>query len=454
MTSTLPLSEQTVAARIERLPVTSWHIKMRLIVGTATFFDAFDALAIAFILPAIIGAWKIAPQQIGALIAIGYVGQAIGALVFGWAAERYGRIPISITTIAILAVMSLVCATATNYDQLFWYRFVQGIGLGGEVPVAAAYINEIARADRRGRFFILYEAAFPAGILVAGLLGAWIVPRAGWQWMFYLGAVPALVALAVRRLCPESPRWLAGKGRLAEADEILTRIENQVSRGGQVPLPPVRAIAAETPRRRAHWAELFQGRYLFRTLVVSALWICTYVVTYGVIVWLPTIFRTVYHLSIQQSLNYSLLTNSSGIVSLVVVAFIIDRLGRKPVFTAALLLGSLPLFGLWLMKGGTAGNVLILAAASALFIQIVSAGLYLYTPELYPTRIRALGTGWATFWLRVASIAGPYLVGIILPSYGLSGVFLLFGVVAAVGGIICVTGAPETTGRVLEEISP
>lgn len=454
MASTLPLSEQTVAARIERLPISAWHVKMRIIVGTATFFDAFDALAIAFVLPAIIGPWKIAPHQIGALIAIGYVGQAIGALVFGWAAERYGRIPVSITTIAILAVMSLVCATAASYDQLFWYRFVQGIGLGGEVPVAATYINEIARADRRGRFFILYEAAFPAGILTVGLVGAWVVPRAGWQWMFYLGAIPAVLTLALRGLCPESPRWLASKGRLNEADAILTRIESKVSRGGRVPLPPLPAVVGDATRRRAHWAELFQGRYLSRTVVVSALWICTYVVVYGVIVWLPTIFKTVYHLSVQQSLNHSLLTTSAGIVSLVVVAFIIDRLGRKRVFGTALLLGSLPLFALWLMNGGSAGNVLVLAAMGQLFISILAGGLYLYTPELYPTRMRALGTGWATFWLRVASIAGPYIVGLILPLYGLGGVFLLFAVVAALGGIICWVGAPETAGRVLEEISP
>src|SRR3954468_4457786 len=111
------VSEQSIAARLERLPVSPWHVKMRVILGVATFFDAFDALSIAYVLPVLIGAWKIAPQQIGWLISIVFAGQAVGALLFGWLAERIGRVPVARMTIAIFAVMSLVCATADGYDQ-------------------------------------------------------------------------------------------------------------------------------------------------------------------------------------------------------------------------------------------------------------------------------------------------------------------------------------------------
>src|SRR5215475_533315 len=136
-------SERMIAARLERLPVSAWHIKVSTVLGVAVFFDAFDSIALAFVLPVLVGAWSIAPQQIGSLIAIGNLGQAIGALGCGVIAERFGRVKTAQWTILLFALMSLVCAFAQNFDQLFWFRLIQGIGLGGEVPVAAAYVTEI-----------------------------------------------------------------------------------------------------------------------------------------------------------------------------------------------------------------------------------------------------------------------------------------------------------------------
>src|SRR5215510_12981692 len=153
-----------VVARIERLPLSAWQIKARIIVGTATFFDAFDTLAIAAVLPAI-------------------------ALLFGWVSERYGRMTAMVWSIAVFAVMSLVCAVAWDFSSLLIFRAIQGIGLGGEVPVAAAYISELTRAQGRGRFVLLYELVFPIGLVGASLVGLWVVPQLGWQWMFVLGAI-------------------------------------------------------------------------------------------------------------------------------------------------------------------------------------------------------------------------------------------------------------------------
>ena len=289
MTSPVALSEHFIIARIERLPTSWWHVRTRIIVGVATFFDAFDSLTIAYVLPVLIPAFKIAPTQIGPLIAIGFAGQALGALFFGWAAERFGRLKMAIFTTTIFGVMSLVSATATSYDQLFWFRFVQGFGLGGEVPIAAAYINEITRAKGRGKFFFFYEAAFPAGLLIVAIIGAWIVPRFGWQWLFVIGALPALLTIVLRLWCPESPRWLASKGRLSEADKVVTQIEDEVSQGGKNPLPPLPAISTELIKKGS-WTELFKKPYLPRLIMVSVLWVCAYLVTYGLLVWLPTIF--------------------------------------------------------------------------------------------------------------------------------------------------------------------
>src|SRR5713226_4578574 len=137
-------SVDDIVARLERLPTSWWQVKARIIIGVATFFDAFDALAIASVLPAIVPMWKLTPPQIGFLISAGFLGQLLGALFFGWVAEKYGRMTGMIWSIATFAVMSFVCAFAWDYESLLAFRLVQGFGLGGEVPIAAVYISELA----------------------------------------------------------------------------------------------------------------------------------------------------------------------------------------------------------------------------------------------------------------------------------------------------------------------
>jgi putative MFS transporter len=454
MSVALSLSEQSIAARLERLPVSPWHIKMRVVFGVATFFDAFDSLSVAFVVPAVAGAWKIAPQQIGALFSIGFAGQAIGAVFFGWLAERIGRVLTARITIALFAIMSFVCATADNYDQLFWYRFVQGLGLGGQVPIAATYITEIARSDRRGRFVLLYELIFPIGLLCAGFAGAWIVPRFGWQWLFLVGGVPALMAVILQRIVPESPRWLASKGRLEEADRILTGIETIISDNSTKPLGPVPDIVAPPAKAPTRWMELFENRYRLRTLVVWALWATSYLVGGGLINWVPTVYRTVYQLPLQESLNFSLYSNVAGLLGSLTFALAIDWTGRKPLFTIAFFLSALALLVPWMFGPPELTVFVVLTCIATFWMFGINLALYLYTTEIYPTRMRALGTSSATFWLRFASILSPIVVGWVLPRYGVTGMFLFYAIGATTGGIICWLGAVESRGRVLEEMSP
>ena len=165
------ITQQEVVARLERLPLSSWQVRTRVIVGTATFFDAFDALAIAFILPALIPLCQMKPADIGWLISMGYVGQLVGALAGGWLAERFGRRLVIIASILWFGLFSIACAFAWNYHSLLVLRTLQGLGLGAEVPVAATYISELAKARGRGRFVLLLELVFPVGILMAALSG-------------------------------------------------------------------------------------------------------------------------------------------------------------------------------------------------------------------------------------------------------------------------------------------
>ena len=453
MQHSLSLTEQTIAARLERLPYSRWHVSITVILGVAIFFDSFDSLAIAYVLPVIIHDWSIPPEKIGKLLSIANFGQALGAFVFGWIAERIGRVPAVRITIGLYAVMSFACAFAQNYDQLFWFRFVEGIGLGGEIPVASSYISEILRAQRRGSSFLAYQMIFPVGLLGAALVGAVVVPSFGWRWMFIIGAVPAVIALLLRYFCPESPRWLACKGRLREADEIVTRIERIVSRNGARQLPPPTQINAPPAASKTRPRELFESRYVQRTLLVWVLWTSSYIISYGLQGWIPTLYREIYHLTLQQSLNYSIAAPLGSVLGSLLCVFLIDRVGRRAWFIGAFLLAMVSLVALWLIGARSALGILLGYCFLSMWLGSMNMSIFLYTAEIYPTRMRALGVSWASFWLRVAATVGPLVVGFALPHYGISGVFLIFSIFALTG-TIAATFMIETRGRVLEEVSP
>jgi putative MFS transporter len=449
------LSEETIAARLERLPVASWYRRIMLIVGTAGFFDAFDALTIAFVLPVLIGLWHINPAEIGALISIGYVGQLIGAVGFGWAAERYGRQRVLRWSIAIIGLLSIACAYAWSYQSLFWFRFVQGLGLGAEVPIAATYMNEFTRAGLRGRMVALFQSIFAFGVMVTALVSMWVVPHLGWHWMFIIGAFPAVLALWLRRLVPESPRWLAGRGRLAEADATLARIEADVTAGG-TPLPPLPTNIPKIVQEKASWLDLFRDVYLGRTVTAWAMAFATSIVGYGLLAWLPTIYRTVYHLPIEQNLRYSFISYFVQLFGALSGAYFLDRVGRRPSYAVSFLGAGLPLLALWWIgRGGLAPveTVATLASISLLFIAMLLAGIYVYMPEIYPTRMRALGSGTGSAWMRLGSIVGPAIVGAILGQAGIGTVFLFFALTGLAGALVVVLFAIETKGKVLEEIA-
>jgi MFS transporter, putative metabolite:H+ symporter len=443
-----------IIGRIERLPSTFWHVKVRAIVGTATFFDGFDAVAIAFVLPALIGLWHLQPSEIGLLLSSGFAGQLIGAPLFGWLAERYGRIRVLNWTILILSVFGLACAFAWSYWSLAAFRFIQGLGLGGEIPVAATFVSEISKAERRGRFVLLYQLLLPLGFMAASLSSIVIVPNLGWQWMFIVGAAPAFLTIYLRRLVPESPRWLARHGDLTKADQIMTDIETTVERESGRPLPPV-TKTVDSQSSSGHWTRLFEGIYLRRTITVWIMWFCAATIGYGLLVWLPTIFRTVYKLPLQEALIYSSLSNITVLISGLCAAFLVDRIGRRPVFVVAFLFGGLPLFILWLIgKEASASTVMLMAATAASMISMVQLGIWTYTPELYPTSIRSFGTGTASAWARAASIVAPNMVAFIITRTDISAIFLMFALAGVIGALAVLLCPVETKGKLLEEISP
>jgi putative MFS transporter len=284
--------------------------------------------------------------------------------------------------------------------------------------------SELAKARGRGRFVLLFEIIFPVGIVMAALLGRWIVPNLGWQYMFYIGGLPALLALFLLRLLPESPQ--AG-GRTSEATETLAFIEKEVEKATLAPLPNIGPLAESVETKRASWADLFGPVYLGRTSLLWLCWFATYLVNYGLTTWLPSVYQQVFKFA----------AGAGTLFSSFLCAIFIDRVGRR-------IFGSVWWFRCqaadalvdWADHAGTCAR----AHHTQLYVhQQLSLAMVLYTAEMYPTRMRALGSGAGTAWLRVASIVGPLVVGNLVARGDLGTVFLAFG---------------ETQGRVLEEVSP
>jgi MFS transporter, putative metabolite:H+ symporter len=453
MTVSRAATPDEVLARIERLPLSAWQIRTRLIVGTATFFDAFDALAITYVLPAVVPAWKLTPAGISWLISAGFLGQLLGALAGGALAERIGRRPVIVAAVLWFGLFSFACGWAWNYESLLVLRLLQGLGLGAEVPVAATYISELARAEGRGRFVLLFELVFPIGLVAVALIGRSIVPI-GWQYLFFVGGLPALLAVVMMRDLPESPRWLASRGCFGEAATALVLIEKKVEAAIGKPLPAIEGVPRTVTAKRGAWMEMFSSAYRQRTLVIWVAWFATYFVNYGLTTWLPTIYRTLFKLSLEDALNYGLISQAAGLFTSLACALLIDRVGRRIWFALAFAGTAAALLTLWWIGPSSAERVLVFAILTNLCVSTLSLALYLYTAELYPTRIRALGTATGTAWLRIASVLGPQVFGNTVGSGSIGRAFLVFGLVALGASVVLALFATETKARVLEEISP
>ncbi|MCW3604665.1 MFS transporter [Burkholderia cenocepacia] len=441
-----------IIARLERLPANSMQIRARVLIGTATFFDGFDVITIAATLPLLIHKWGLLPTQIGMLIASGAIGQLIGAFLFPALAEKHGRVKAIAWSSAVIGITSIACGFAPTFEVFVLLRILQGLGLGGELPVAATYINEITRAHGRGRFVLLYEIVFPIGLLVSMALGAWLVPRFGWEIMYFVGGLPLILSLVLTHLVPESPRWLASRGRLAEAGRAVGVFEGSV-RGE---LPPVTQVAAfdelvrQHPKRRM--SDLFSAAYRKRTLAVATLWATCGFIQYGLSTWLPTIYKNFYHAPLQLALNLAVIGSVMGVLGSLASALLVDKLGRKPVIVWSFVLCalSLALAGIY-----HASSVYVVAIFCSLSLGLMASGFitaYVYTPEQYPTSIRASGCGLGSAWLKIASFVAPMVVPHAIIGGNLAPAFYLIGVVPLIAALTVHFVGIETKGKVLEAL--
>ena len=451
--SSTSVNAAEIAARIDRLPFSAWHVRLVAVVGVAHLLDAFDSLAIALVLPVLIELWHFTPGKIGLVISIGYVGQMAGAIALSWLSERFGRLRVLRWSLGIMAVLSAATAFAGNYVTFTILRFIQGLGLGGEVPVAVTLVNELTPTRFRGRVATALQSMFAGGILITSVAAVWLIPHFGWKSMFLVGALPTVLVFIIGRVVPESPRWLSLRGRTEEASAAVGRMEAEISKNGARSLAAVGQITPRPILRHGRFADLFRSGYAARTICIWTIMFCISATGNALVTWLPTIYRTSYHISLTNTFLLSTVLGVAGLAGGMTSILLIDSIGRRRTFMIALFGNAIPLAVLW---GGSPTSMVVvvsLLTASNYLIAIGLGSVHAYATEIYPTRMRALGAGTAMAWLRIAQVVTPLIIGVLLGHLGVGAVFLFLAAMGTLGGITVAVAAVETRGRSLEEIS-
>ncbi len=441
----------TIAARLERLPVTGYQRGLFLIIATAWFFDSVDLASLTFVLGSIRAEFGLSTAQAGLLSSASFAGMLVGATLAGLAADRYGRTLVFQTSMILWGVGGVAAGLSNRVTTLGACRFLLGLGMGMEFPVAQSLVSEIIPAQLRGRYLALLEGFWPIGFIAAGLLARTILPVGGWRQVFIIGAVPALFVFVIRRVVPESPRWLASRGRMAEADRIVRRFESAVkTQTGAAQLPDPPQVYALESGARSSLADLWSARYRRRTVMLWLLWFFALLGYYGLTTWLGALLQDAGY-SLTQSVSYTTLISLAGIPGFFASAWLIEAWGRKPTCILTLVGAAV---ASWFYGTAPNENALIGWGLALQFFQFgMWSVLYAYTPELYPTRSRATGTGCASAVGRLGSLVGPYVVGLVLPTVGQAGVFALGAGAFLIAAASVAALGIETRGRTLEAIS-
>lgn len=440
-----------IPARLERLPMTGYQRKLFAIIATAWLADQVDVALLTFLLGSIIVTFHLTAIEAGALASMTFAGQLIGNILAGTASDRFGRKVTFQVTMIVWGVASFLAASAWGLVSLMVFRLFIGIGVGGEAPVAQAMLSEFMPAAVRGRYIAFMEGFWAVGYICSGLISLWILPHFGWRWVFVAVGLLSLAVFLVRRQVPESPRWLADQGRFDDADEVMTQFENRVQRGSKMPLPrPKPFVNVETHARANPVATLFSRLYRTRTIMVFGVWFFALLGFYGLNSWIAVLLKA-HGFSIVKSVEFVTLITLGGIPGFAVAAALLERIGRKPVTAFFLAMSAVAAYFYGNATGSTA---LFIAGFTMQFFTFgMWSCLYAYTPELYPTRARSTGAGFASAAGRIGAIIGPNIVPYILVAGGQSAVFSLGALSFAIGAALVLTLGVETKGKALELVS-
>lgn len=450
----------SLLARLDRVPVGAFHRRLLIVSGLGWMFDAMDILMVGSVVAAVSRAWQLDAGTAAWISSMNLLGMFCGATLAGTLADRFGRRGVFQMTLLLYSAFSALSALAWSAGSMMVLRFLTGLGLGGELPVASTLVAEFAPAARRGWLVVLLESFWAWGSVLAALIGYLVIPSFGWQAAFLIGALPAFYVFILRRHVPESPRYLLARGRAAEAEAIVAGIERESSGS---PVQAVGPAAGDNSRPEVSSAPvtlagLFSRRYLRRTVALWAMWATMNFSYYGIFLWLPSQFVRK-GLPLDQALLFNLIIALAQVPGYFAAAVLVERLGRRLTLVSFLVACAV---GAWIfgqitlpdqIQAQAVPSILLWGSVISFFNLGAWGVVYAYTPELYPTEVRGTGTGWATAFGRLWAIAAPLSIPVQIQLFGgAANVFVAFVVVMLVGAAIVFTLGEETRGRTLEQL--
>jgi MFS transporter, putative metabolite:H+ symporter len=444
------LNPEIIGRAIDLTPLTKPLLFIIFVAAAGFLFDSFDIVVVSYAMPSIAREFVLGPKQLGLVGSSALAGMAIGSWCWGWVADRWGRRLVFAATVLTFSLFTGIAGLSASLGFLLGARFLTGLGLGGMVPIDAALVAEFAPARIRGRVSAALPLSWPIGIFAAAGAGLLVVPTIGWRWLFVIGMLPALLAYIIRRRVPESPRWLAAHGRNEEARKSLHYLgvtETQLRQAQQdVAAAPVTPVT-----RHARFADLFSPAYARRVVQTWSMWFLSNAGGYAFSVWLPTIYASVYHIQLTRTLVYTFIVAGTSVAGRVVAFSLVDRVGRKPLIVTGFLVAGCA--ALLFSQATTEAALLLVAVTFAFFNDIGSLGMTVYTPEVFPLRIRGIATAAAMGIGRVGGMVSPILIGVLLSLGSVMSVWFLLAAVQAGAGLISLWLAQETRGRNLELVS-
>ncbi len=438
------MQDTTLGQRLDRLNVSRFHRRLLALIAAGMFFDSFDIYIAGAVLGAMVQSGESDLSHNAAFLSATFLGMTLGAWFAGILGDRYGRRFSYQFNLALYGGASLLAAFVPTIDWLIACRFVMGLGMGAEIVVGYGVLSEFTPARSRGRFGTILNLIINTSLFLATALGWLIIPRFGWRWMFVIVGVGAFVVWFLRKNMPESPRWLAERGRVQEAEAIIRRIETE---SGVMPGTPLTQMA---PQPEVGIGTLFGPGLRRNTLVGITVLVALFIVNYAFVSWVPTFLVKQGH-GISNSLGMTALMFAGGPLGSIIGFLLADRIGRR----WGLVLGSVAGLVLAVCYGlveSSIGISIVGFLVTCVIYVLSSLSVAVYVPELFPTALRLRGAGLCNAVGRAVSIVVPYAVAGIYGSTGLTGVMALIFVTLAAQAVIVGAFGPETKGRSLEEL--
>ncbi|QOQ38963.1 MFS transporter [Trueperella pecoris] len=435
----------TRGERLERLPMTGRLRRLVATTGVGWALDAMDVGLISFVVAALAQQWGLSATERSWIISIGFVGMAIGATVGGLLADKLGRRMVFALTLLVYGLATGASALAGSVVVLMLFRFIVGIGLGAELPVASTFVSEFAPRKIRGRVIVWLEAFWALGWIAAALIGYFVVAPygEGWRWGLLIGAVPALYALVIRLNTRESVRFLELRGQFGDAEATVRLYEDSAGPDYRYDGP----ASDDIGRGAGEEGELtiWSAPMRKRTIALWTIWFMINFSYYGAFTWIPSLL-TAQGFTLVRSFEFTLIMTLAQIPGYAAAAWLIEVVGRRR--TLALFLAGSAVSAL--MYGQAAEPWQIIAAGMALsFFNLGAWGaLYAIGPELYPTTVRGTGTGSAAGFGRIASILTPLLTPVLVSMGGNMLAFTVFSLAFACAALAAFA-LPEQKGASL-----